>query len=97
MISRRTSSIPKEAAAGERHQRRQALCKRLQHNCSHREECNTHVVVMVRKRRQKVKEVSVQRDPSPGRRVACNSPSQGTRFHQSRQSHAEHPGVSDGN
>jgi len=27
MISRRSSSIPKEAAAGERHKHRQALCK----------------------------------------------------------------------
>jgi len=39
----------------------------------------------------------MQRDPSPGRRVACNSPSEGTRFHQSCQSRPEHPGVSDGN
>ena len=31
------------------------------------------------------------------RREACNSPSGGTRFHQSRQSRPEHPGVSDGN
>ena len=40
---------------------------------------------------------AMQRDPSPGRRVACNSPSEGTRFRQSRQSRPEHPGVSDGN
>jgi len=36
-------------------------------------------------------------DPSPGRREECNSPSEGTRFRQSRQSRPEHPGVSDGN
>jgi len=71
--------------------------KRLQHNCSHCEECNTRVVLMVRIRHQKVKEVGVECDPSPGRRVACNSPSEGTRFRQSRQSRPEHPGVSDGN
>jgi len=52
---------------------------------------------MVRIRHQKVKEVGVQRNLSPGRRVACNSPSEGTRFRQSRQSRPEHPGVSDGN
>ena len=40
---------------------------------------------------------AVQRDPSPGRQAACNSPSEGTRFRQSRQSRPEHPGVSDGN
>jgi hypothetical protein len=39
----------------------------------------------------------MQRDLSPGRREACNSPSEGTRFRQSRQSRLEHPGVSDGN
>jgi len=71
--------------------------KRLQHNCSHCEECNTRVILMVRIRHQKVKEVGVQRNPSPGRRVACNSPSEGSRFRQSRQSRPEHPGVSDGN
>jgi len=38
----------------------------------------------------------MQHDPSPGRRVVCNSPSEGTRFRQSRQSHPEQPGVSDG-
>jgi len=38
----------------------------------------------------------VQRDLSPGRREACNSPSEGNRFGQSRQSRPEHPGVSDG-
>jgi len=31
------------------------------------------------------------------RQVACNSPSEGSRFRQSRQSRPEHPGVSDGN
>jgi len=36
-------------------------------------------------------------DPSPGRRVACNSPSEGTRFRQRRQTRPQHPGVSDGN
>jgi len=40
---------------------------------------------------------AMQRDPSPGRREACNSPSEGMRFRQSRQSRPEHPGVSDGN
>jgi len=40
---------------------------------------------------------AMQRDPSPGRQAACNSPSEGTRFRQSRQSRPEHPGVSDGN
>ena len=29
-------------------------------------------------------------------REACNSPSEGMRFRQSRQSRPEHPGVSDG-
>jgi hypothetical protein len=40
---------------------------------------------------------AMQRDPSRGEREACNSPSEGTRFRQSRQSRPEHPGVSDGN
>jgi len=40
---------------------------------------------------------TMQRNPSPGRREVCNSPSEGTRFRQSRQSRPEHPGVSDGN
>jgi len=39
----------------------------------------------------------MQRDPSPGPLEACHSPSEGTRFRQSRQSLPEHPGVSDGN
>ena len=69
---------------------RQALCKRLQHNYSPCEECNTRVVLMMRIRHHKVKEVRMQR-------VACNSPSERTRFRQSRQSRLEHPGVSDGN
>jgi len=51
---------------------------------------------MVRIRYETVKEVWVQRDLSPRRRVACNFPSEGTMFRQSRQSRAEHPGVSDG-
>ena len=75
----------------------QALSKRLQHNCSPCEECNTRVILMMRILHHKVKEVGMQRDPSPGRRVAINSPSERTRFRQSRQSHLEHPGVSDGN
>jgi len=39
----------------------------------------------------------VERDPSPGRRVACNSASEGTTFRQNHQSRPEHPGVSEGN
>ena len=39
----------------------------------------------------------MQRDLSPGRRVASNSPSEGMRFRQSCQSRPEHSGVSDGN
>jgi len=39
---------------------------------------------------------AMQRDLSPGRQAACNSPSEGMRFRQSRQSCPEHPGVSDG-
>jgi hypothetical protein len=39
---------------------------------------------------------AMQRDPSHGRREACDSPSEGTRFRQSRQSLSEHLGVSDG-
>ena len=46
----------------ERHTHCQALCKLLQHNCSPCEECNTHVVLMVRIRHHKVKEVHMQRD-----------------------------------
>jgi len=38
----------------------------------------------------------MQHDPSPGRRVVDNSPSEGTRFCQSHQSRLEHPGVPDG-
>jgi len=76
---------------------RQALCKRLQHNCIPCEECNTHVVLMLRIHHHKVKEVRMERDPSPGRWVTGNSPSERTRLHQSRQSRPEHPGVSDGN
>jgi len=40
---------------------------------------------------------AMQRDPSPGWREACNSPSEGTRFRQSCQSRPVHPGVSDRN
>jgi len=76
---------------------RQAMCKRPQHNRSPCEECNTRVVLMMRIRHHEVKEVRMQRDPSPGRWVACISPSEHTRFRQSRQSRPEHPGVSDGN
>jgi len=83
-------------SAGERHKHRQALCKVLQHNCSPCEECNTRVVLMMHIHHHKVNEVGMQCDPSPGRRVACNSPSEGTRFRQSRQSHPDHPGVSNG-
>jgi len=75
----------------------QALCKRLQRNCSPCKECNTRVVLMMRIRHDKVKEVGMQRNPSPGRRVACTSLSERTRFRQSRQSRPEHPDVSDGN
>jgi len=52
---------------------------------------------MVRIRHHTVQEVCVQRDLSPWGRVACNSPSEGTMFRQSRQSCPEHLGVSDGN
>ena len=41
---------------------RQALCKRLQQNCSPGEECNTRVIWMIRIRHHKVKEVRMQRD-----------------------------------
>jgi len=34
---------------------------------------------------------AMQRDTSPGRREACDSPSEGSRFRQSRQSRPEHP------
>jgi len=84
-------------SAGGRHKHRQALCKRLQHNCSSCEECNTCVVLMMHTRHHKVKEVHMQRDPSPGQRVACNSLSEGMRFRPSRQSRPEYLGVSDGN
>jgi len=40
---------------------------------------------------------AMQRDTSPGRREACDSRSEGTRFRQSHQCRPEHPGVSDGN
>jgi hypothetical protein len=40
---------------------------------------------------------AMQCDTSPGRQAACNSPSEGTRFRQSRQSRPEQLGVSDGN
>jgi len=39
-------------SAGRRHKHCQALCKRLQHNCSPCEECNTCVVLMVHIRAQ---------------------------------------------
>jgi len=39
---------------------------------------------------------TVNWDPSPGRRDACNSPSEDTMFPQSLQSRPEQPGVSDG-
>jgi len=69
-------------SAGQRNQHRQALCQWLQQNCSACEECNTRLIVMVCLREHKVKEVGMQCDPSPGRRVACNSLSQGGRFNQ---------------
>jgi len=37
----------------------------------------------------------MQRDPSPGRRDACNSPSEGTRFRKSSQSRPDLLGLSD--
>jgi len=40
---------------------------------------------------------AMQRDMTRGQREACNSPSEGTRFFQRRQSRPEHPGVSDWN
>jgi len=52
---------------------------------------------MVRILHHKVNMVHMQCDPSPGLRVACNSPSEGTTFCQSRQTHPEHPGVPDEN
>jgi len=97
MISRRTSTIPKEMAAGEMHKHCQALCKQLPHNHSHCKECNTCVVLLVRICHQKVQDVSVKRDMWPRRRVAWNSASDGTMLRQSCQSRPEHPGVSDGN
>ena len=38
---------------------------------------------------------AMQRDPSPGRREACNSPSEGTRLRQSQLSRPEQLAVSD--
>ena len=52
---------------------------------------------MVRLCHQKVQEVRVRPDSLPGRHVAWNSQSEGTRFRQSRQSRPEHLGVSVGN
>jgi hypothetical protein len=40
-------------------------------------------------------EVSMQRDPSPGRQEVCNSPWEGTGFCLNRQSRPEYPSVSD--
>jgi len=79
MISRRTSSIPKEDVFP-RLLYSDSTCSQVLpgapegHNIS-----------------------PVNSDPSPGRGAAFNSPSEDTRFRQSRQSHSEHPGVSDGN
>jgi len=39
----------------------------------------------------------MQRNPSLGRQIASDSPSEGMRFRQSRQSRQEYPGVPDGN
>ena len=52
-------------SAREQLKHRQALCKRLQHNCSPCEECNIRVVLMMRIRLHKVREVRMQHDPSP--------------------------------
>jgi len=83
-------------SAGERHKHRQALCKRLQHDCSPCKECNSRVVLMMRMLHHEVKEVRMQRDPLPGRQVVCNSLLEGVRFRQSRQSRPEGLGVSEG-
>jgi len=79
MISRRTSSIPK-----------QDVFPRLLYSDSTSSQVlpgapEGHYIT------------PVNSDQSPGWRVACKSPSEGTRFRQSRQSRPEHPGVSDGN
>ena len=50
--------------------------KRVQHNSSPCEECNTRVILMMRIHHHKVKEVCMQRNPSHGRDAACNSPSE---------------------
>jgi len=71
--------------------------QRLEYNCSSCEECNTSVVLMMGISHHKVKEVRMQRDPSPGRHAECNSLSEHTRFCQSCQSHPEQPDLSDGN
>jgi len=75
MISRRTSSVPKEEVVFP--------------------DCSTVIRGAPRWARHYISPVNL--DPSPGRRAAYNSPSEGTMFRQSRQSRPEHPGVSDGN
>ena len=52
-------------SAGERHNHRQALCKVLLNDRSPCEECNTRVVLLMRIRHHKVKEVRMQPDQSP--------------------------------
>ena len=84
-------------SAGERHTYPQVLCIRLQHNCGPCEDCNTRVLLMVGIIYHKVNEAPEQHDPSPGRREACNYWPEGTRIHQSHQSHPEYPGVSEAN
>jgi len=79
MISRRTSSIPKED-----------VFPRLLYSDS---TCSQ--VLPGAPEGHHISPVNL--DPSPGQRAACNSPSEGMRFRQSRQSRPEHTGVSDGN
>jgi hypothetical protein len=79
MISRRTSSIPKEDVFP-RLLYSDSTCSKVLPGAP-----EGHYIS------------PVNSDPSPARRAACNSLSEGTRFRQSHQSHPEHPGVSDGN
>jgi len=53
-------------SAAEMHAHRQALCNQLQHNYSPCEQCNTLIVLMMLIPHHRVKEVCMQRDPSPG-------------------------------
>jgi len=79
MISRRTSSIPKEDVFP-RLLYSDSMCSQVLPGAP-----DGHYIS------------PVNSDPAPGRRATCNSPSEGTRFRQSRQSCLEHLGVSDGN